>query len=129
MPKKKSDLKPSGYDDDIRNRNRIHDINRKLKRLKCKIDREALIWEKEWLIDAMQAKCPHESMAHCDAVKNTFGPDTKPMRLCTSCGCTEFGGKPYKVLKLRSDRTLVRMEHQAFAAKLGATLRWTGINI
>lgn len=129
MPKEASLLKPSGYDTVIRNRNRIQRLNRKLKRLKSEAGRAPLIDEKEQLIDEMQAMCPHESIAHCDAVKNVFGPDAKPMRFCTGCGCSEFGGKPYQALKCRRGRKLIRLERQAFGAKLGATLKWTGINL
>lgn len=128
MPKK-SLLKPSGYDVVIRNRNAIQDINRKLKKASGTREKK-LIDEKDRLMWEMWKACPHDSVAYNPGYRTSLGPDPLPLRFCTSCGFDEASRtKRFKTLTPRDGRTIAKMDDQAFAAKLGQTLRWTGINI
>src|SRR5690349_1764215 len=94
MPDKKPKCRPSGYDVVIRNINAIKDINAKLKKGKVK-DPDALMHEKDRLIDEMEAACPHESViggvVPWPAKPGYTGPMPPPrhLRSCTSCGFNE----------------------------------------
>ena len=132
MPTKKKDksvLKPSGYDVVIRNINAIKDINRMASRAGAK-KRDALLTEKDRLIDGMQEACPHESVVGCDEVRSSlFGPDPVPTRLCTSCGRYEQSQtRRFTGLKAKRGRKIVLLAAADFSQKLGKVLIFTGIN-
>lgn len=131
MPRKrpKPVLKPSGYDVVIRDINAIRAINAKIGRARPS-KRDGLMTEKDRLIDEMQAACPHESILRCDgAVSGLFGPKPVQARLCTSCGQYEQpqDGR-FKALSRKKGRAITRVERDVFAARLGKTLIFTGIN-
>ena len=126
---RKSALKPSGYDVVIRNVNAIKDINRKASAASSK-KRDALLTEKDRLIDEMQAACPHESVVRCDEVRSSlYGPKDMLTRLCTSCGFYEQPPSgTFTVLKPKRGRSILAATRDGFAQKLGEVLRRTGIN-
>lgn len=129
MPRRTNALKPSGYDVVIRNSLAIKAINAKLSKKAKPKDADALMTEKDRLIDEMQAACPHESILRCDDVRTTFGPEPVPTALCTSCGQYEQSPrKRFKTLK-RGGKAVVKVNRQEFAVRLGKTLRFTGINV
>ncbi|HJV32437.1 MAG TPA: hypothetical protein VJ694_00250 [Patescibacteria group bacterium] len=127
--KKPSLLKPSGYDVVIRNTLAMRRINRKLDKAEAD-DRDALLVEKDRLMEEMWRACPHESVVRCDDVRSTlFGPKPVPTCLCTSCGLYEQSASGrFPALKRKRGRTIVTLARSAFSARLGETLKRTGIN-
>jgi hypothetical protein len=130
MPKKESKCKPSGYDVVIRNSVAIKKLNRAMDKASLK-KRGALIDEKDRLMHEMWKACPHESVADGETMTRP-GPGAEPIpnrfRFCTSCGFDEAPSQ-LKILVPRQGRTIARLESPAFSAKLGETLRRTGINL
>jgi hypothetical protein len=104
-------------------------INRKLAKA-TETERDALLTEKDRLMEEMWAACPHESVARCDEVRSSlFGPKDVPTRLCTSCGFYEQPADgTFKVLKPKRGRSVMLFTRDAFSVKLGEVLRRTGIN-
>ena len=129
MPKKASKCRPSGYDVVIRNSNAIKDLNKRIGKAPSK-KRDALMDEKERLMEEMWAACPHESVIHDPGREVRPGFTTPPFRICTSCGFDE-GSKDgrFSILKPKRGRTIAHPERQEITAKLGETLRRTGINL
>lgn len=129
MPKKRTLLKPSGYDIVIRNRDRIHDINARLGSRTRRGPRQPLIDEKDRLIHEMWAACPHEDVAHVEVIMTAKGQ--RRMRFCTSCGLDEdqHPNGRFAVLKRRPGRKFKRFGAEAFTDRLRETIRWTGINL
>jgi len=127
MPKKRSLLKPSGYDVVIRVTLAIKKINRDIGKAGVK-SRQRLIDEKDRLMREMWKACPHESVCHTDAFRTHPKIPSRPLRFCTSCGFDE-AGRPFKILRCRRGRTLDRRPDAEFKVKLGETLRRTGINM
>jgi hypothetical protein len=124
-----SALKPSGYDVVIRNSLAIRGLNRKMRKLP-EAERAPLIDEKERLMAEMWASCPHESVIHDPGKEFRPGHKTRPFRFCTSCGFDEGpNGNRYAILKAKRGRTIAKPDRQGIAARLGETLKRTGINI
>lgn len=121
-------LKPSGYDVVIRNSLAINKLNRRMDKADPK-KRDALIDEKERLMQEMWKACPHESITQCDEVQTAFG-GTVRMRLCTSCGLDETSRNGrFRILTRRKKQFISRPSFAGFRDTLRETLRRTGINI
>ena len=129
---KTSACKPSGYDVVIRNSLAIKKLNRAMDKASPK-KRQAMIDEKERLMQEMWQACPHESIAH-GTFRTRPGPGAEPiattLRICTSCGFDE-GQKNgrFKVLTRRKGRFISRPSEPGFRDTLNETLRRTGINL
>lgn len=124
MRRRTSALKPSGYDVVIRNMLAMKRINARLPKIQDG-ERDALLTEKDRLIDEMQAACPHESVVRCPSARISLSPKPVEARLCTSCGLYELRAA---VLVRRRGRRIVTHDLPTFSTKLGETLRRTGIN-
>jgi|GEM_PF-3250793 len=130
--RKKPLCKPSGYDVVIRNSLIIRNLNKRMKKTGPNKS-QAMIDEKERLMQEMWQACPHESVMHGTLLSRP-GPGAEPiatvLRVCTSCGFDDVrkNGR-FKVLTRRKGRFISRPGESGFRDTLGETLRRTGINI